>query len=85
MEITLVRFNLYMLNNTPNKTPIGTFVKIISKYLQLTREVRLGGGVLAVALDTGLAAGVEAFATALDLDGSTLGGGGGGAGVRVER
>lgn len=47
--------------------------------------MRLGGGVLAVALDTGLAAGVEAFATALDLDGSTLGGGGGGAGVRVER
>ena len=42
----------------------------------------MGGGVLAVALGTGLAAG--GFAAALDLDGSTLIGGGG-AGDRVGR
>lgn len=51
--------------------------------MQLTRELRLGGGVLAVALGTGFAAGRGGFAAALDLDCSTLGGGE--AGVRVGR
>lgn len=62
------------------------FCGISGNNLQLARELRLCIGVLAVALDTGFAAGGVAFATALDLDESTLGaGGGGGAGARVGR
>lgn len=44
--------------------------------------MRLGGGVFATVLGEGFAGG-GGFAEALDLDGSTLGGGGGAAGVRV--
>lgn len=48
-----------------------------------TRELRVGGGVLAEALGAGLTADAEGFAADLDFAGSALAGAG--AGVRVGR
>lgn len=55
------------------------------KTFLLTRELRLDGGVFAIALATDFGAGGGGFAAALDLDSSTLGGGAGEAEARLGR